>query len=116
MTMKMKKRSFALSGEGYSKLEDLQGFKSHKTLAETVRFCVDYTYDHLLFEADALPSDELLTVVQKNNILLRVLLIETIKMHQGKAEPLDDSARQYLKQLQAEIRKYMASHDIEVEA
>jgi hypothetical protein len=54
-------------------------------------------------------------VVQKNNILLRVLLIESIKGHNGGAAPLSEQGRQYLKQLQAEIRKYMESHNIEVE-
>jgi hypothetical protein len=115
MQKNFRKRSFALTNEGYSKLDDLKEFKNHKTLSETVRFCVDYTFDHLLFEADSRPSDEVLTVVQKNNILLRVLLIESIKGHNGGAAPLSEQGRQYLKQLQAEIRKYMESHNIEVE-
>ncbi len=110
----MRKRSIALTAEGCSKLEDLKALKNHKTVAQTIRFCIDFAYDHLLFEAGSLPSDEVLTVVQKNNVLLRVLLIETIKAHDGHAPALSESARGYLKQLQTEIRRYMESHNIEV--
>lgn len=111
----MKKRSFALSTEGFTKLEDLRELKQHKTLAETLRYCVDFAYDRLLLDTEALASDELHNVVKKNNVLLRVLLIEIIKGHDGQAQTLSQSARSYLRNLQTDIKRYMENNNIEVE-
>lgn len=114
MRMILKKRSFAISTEGYSKLEEIKELKNLKTLAEAVRFSIDFCYDRLLLDTDLLLSDELLNVVQKNNILLRVLLIEIVKSHNGSSKSLSESGRGYLKNLHAEISTYMESHNIEV--
>ncbi len=83
-------------------------------MAEAVRFSVDFCYDRLVLDTDSLLSDELLNVVQKNNVLLRVLLIEMVKSHNGSTESLSESGRGYLKNLHAEISNYMESHNIEV--
>ena len=40
--MILEKRSFAISTEGYSKLEDIKELKNLKTLAEAVRFSIDF--------------------------------------------------------------------------
>lgn len=111
----MRKRSFALTEEGYSKLGDIKELKNHETLAESARFCIDFTFERLLFTGEPAASDEVKTLVQKNNILLRYILIEIVRNHGGKAKPLDESVRHYLKQLHEQIKSYMESHAIEVQ-
>jgi len=98
----MKRRSFAIPGEIESKLTEIKQLKKLDNTSEAMRFCVDHTYENLLFQ----PPAELISTLEKNSILLRYLLIEVIKIHGGKTQ-ISETSKKYLKHINTEISEHI---------
>ena len=105
----MKRRSFQLSHEIFWKLESVRSFQSHDNVSETVRFCIDYTHAAICVGPANEKPDGLSGLVEKNNLMLRFILIELVKMHEGQVKPLSDTSRQYLKELKQQMQDYLES-------
>jgi len=98
----MKRRSFALPGETESKLVEIKQLKSLDNISESFRYCVDHTYENLLFQSPT----ELISIMEKNSILLRYLLIEIVKVHGGKTQ-VSENAKKYLQHINTEIHEHI---------
>jgi len=103
----MKRRSFCLMQEDYWKLINIKDFHDYKNVSEALRFCIDFTYSELCLSPKSVARDQLLTITEKNNILLRYLFIELVKMHDGTAKPLSAAAQEYLETVKREMTKQM---------
>ena len=106
---KATRRSFVLPPEIVEALNQIQLAQDFDNPSEALRFCVAFTYEQLRQPTPATPNDRLLTLVMKNNTLLRYLLIEVTKIQEGNNsldEPLSERGHQYLKKLVQEIKTY----------
>jgi hypothetical protein len=103
----MKRRSFQLSQESFWKLESIRSLQEDDNLSQTLRFCIDFAYEAICLNSGTEPSDKLTTLVEKNNVILRFILIELVKTHDGQLQPLSDSSRQYLKELKQQMQNYL---------
>ncbi len=105
----MKRRSFHLTTEDTWKLKNVQELQEHATLSEAIRFCIDFCYTELCSGQSEMRKDGSLTLLKKNNLMLRYLLVELTKLHRGEAEPLDATGQAYLtnirKQLETQLEK-----------
>jgi hypothetical protein len=98
----MKRRSFAFTAEHESKLNDIQNSKDFSSRAAAMRFCVEYTFEGVMYQV----KPELPILVQKNHILLRYLLIEAVKTHGGKTNS-SQAVEDYLSTLNREITEHI---------
>lgn len=103
----MRRRSFQLSQEIFWKLENIQSFQNHDNISESVRFCIDYAYEALCLGVSGNQSEQLSELIEKNNLVLRFILIELVKMHEGKVQPLSDNSKEYLKALKRQMQDYL---------
>ena len=103
----MKRRSFQLSQESFWKLESIRSLQEDDNLSQTLRFCIDFAYEAICLNSATKPSEELAGLVEKNNVILRFILIELVKMHDGQLQPLSDSSRQYHKELKQQMQNYL---------
>ncbi|MCG8604832.1 hypothetical protein MJD09_07530 [bacterium] len=106
----MTRRSFCLSHEDAWRLNNIKDFNDDETLSAALRFCISFTYENLCLGNPAEDSDVLLTLTRKNHLLLRYLLVEMIKSHQGQAKPLNNSGRRYLMNLKQEMVESFGKH------
>lgn len=101
------RRSFVVPPEIDQALAQIQEAQGLDNPSEAFRFCVAFTFKHLSEPPPAPPDpdERLLALVTKNHTLLRYLLIEVIKIHQGR-ESLSEPERDYLNRLVNEIKNY----------
>ncbi len=113
----MKQRSFRLSVEDLSKLDDIKQLKNFDNAAEALRFCIQSAYDRLL-EVDQPEQHsgtaELNQLIKKNNILLDFVLMELVKTHGGLSPEWDQTALDYLEKLKNIITQTLERKGIEV--
>lgn len=108
------RRSFVLPPEIVEALNQIQQAHDYDNLSEALRFCVAFTYDQLSKNEPAEPDERLLTQVSKSYTLLQYLLLEVIKIHDGREE-LSEKGRQYLKKLNREIKSCLKQRGIDHE-
>ena len=101
------RRSFVVPPEIDQAVAQIQEAQGLDNPSEAFRFCVAFTFKHLSQPPPVPPppDERLLALVTKNHTLLRYLLIEVIKIHQGK-ESLSEPERDYLNRLVREIKDY----------
>jgi hypothetical protein len=103
---KVIRRSFVIPPEIDEALSQIQKHQGLANPSESFRYCVAHTFHHLSQpRASSAADDRLLTLVTKNNTLLRYLLIEIIKTHEGR-DALSEGEQNYLKKLNQEVRNF----------
>ncbi len=103
----MKRRSFQLSEECRWRLQNIQSFQNHANVSQTVRFCIDFAYEAVCAGTSEEQPEGLSEVAQKNNLILRFILIELVKMHEGEVKPLSEAGKEYLKELKQQMQHYL---------
>lgn len=99
------RRSFVVPPEIDEMMRQIQEAQRLANPSEAFRFCVAFTFERLSQPEPTTKDGQLLTLFKKNNALLRYLLIEVIKIHDGN-ESLSQQGQQYLKKLVQEIKSY----------
>ena len=93
------RRSFEFSGDVVAKLKAIRETAQLKNDATTVRLCIDLAYQQLI-EGEVDTG----ALLRENNLLLRAILIETLKTGFDPDRALSPEARAYLQQLGTELR------------
>ena len=102
----MKRRSFALPAVTESKLEDIKTLKNQNTMAEAMRYAIDFCSERILYKNQTDLLDELRIGISKIDVVLRFLLIEAVKTHGGQTNS-GKAVQQYLATLNEEIAEYL---------
>ena len=103
----MQRRSFCLTEQDYWQLNNIKALQEHQNLSEALRFCISFTFESLCLNPESKPANEVAALVRKNNLLLRYIFVELVKMHDGNAKPLSPAAQEYLEKVKQEIKKQM---------
>ena len=109
MKKQHKNRSYTLTSEAVSKLEEIEKAADCESKSEAVRLCIETTHDSLFATQDHVANvdDQILDLVQKIYAFVRYQHIANIKQHQGTVKELSLEGSKYLKNSMAELKSYL---------